>query len=145
MIEISRLTSLSQVPQLLKEMLNDCRRFLLRFNEVISHSSLHIYYSALPFVPTSTKLCQKFKHRGMHHCMSTVADAASLQDIQMVRGPSNSGFFTNNLGAVLCWLPNDLPVSHTKSYDFTSTAMSAVIGTTDGRLVLLDFSRCSVE
>jgi len=45
-------------------MLLDARRFILAHAEVIIESALHVYYSALPFVPKDTLLYQTYCHEG---------------------------------------------------------------------------------
>ncbi|KAG8847824.1 hypothetical protein FRB96_001412 [Tulasnella sp. 330] len=41
-------------------LLNDFRRFVMEFMDPISASSLHIYYSALPFTPSRTSLSRRY-------------------------------------------------------------------------------------
>ncbi|KAH7925768.1 WD40 repeat-like protein [Leucogyrophana mollusca] len=56
------LKRVSQPPKDALDLLNDVERFVLMFFEPISQSALHVYYTALPFTPSSTtlrKLCQR--------------------------------------------------------------------------------------
>src|ERR1700686_3017186 len=47
-------------------MLSDALRFIFAHAEVIEASALHVYYSALPFVPKSTLLYKTYSHEGEH-------------------------------------------------------------------------------
>jgi WD40 repeat protein len=48
------------------EMLSDANRFILAHAEMIAESALHVYYSALPFVPRNTLLYGRYWHEGAH-------------------------------------------------------------------------------
>ena len=47
-------------------LLNDAYRFLYSYNETISSSAMHTYYSALPFTPHNTCLYQLYKQETSH-------------------------------------------------------------------------------
>ena len=42
----------------------DAYRFILTHTEVITASALHVYYSALPFVPKNSVLYEMYSHEG---------------------------------------------------------------------------------
>ena len=56
----------SQCESHLIRMLSDALQFILTHAESIAASALHVYYSALPFVPKSTMLYQTYSHEGDH-------------------------------------------------------------------------------
>ena len=48
------------------ELLNDAYRFLSSYNQTISSSAMHTYYSALPFTPHNTRLYQLYEQETSH-------------------------------------------------------------------------------
>src|ERR1700721_2210858 len=47
-------------------MLSDASRFIRANSAVIIESALHVYYSALPFVPKNTLFYETYSHEGNH-------------------------------------------------------------------------------
>ncbi|GLB37973.1 hypothetical protein LshimejAT787_0410240 [Lyophyllum shimeji] len=58
---------------------NDAERLVLKFYQPIAESALHVYYSALPFIPGDTVLYRKYAG-GLEHSITLVSGGETLWD-----------------------------------------------------------------
>lgn len=64
---LSTVLKLRSTPSELHQLLSDGLRFVSRFYELIERSALHMYYSALPFTPTDSRLYRQYNVETEHN------------------------------------------------------------------------------
>ncbi|KIL57558.1 hypothetical protein M378DRAFT_87719, partial [Amanita muscaria Koide BX008] len=136
-------------PSELHQLLSDGLRFVLRFYELIERSALHMYYSALPFTPTDSRLYCQYKVETKHNlCRVTGGPEkwdpllANLTVGSSVRGTTfsldNTMFVAWDWKTLKCWeAATGTPVGTiTGAFSPDRSRLSA--GTSDGTVYLWD-------
>ena len=144
-------------------MLSDGHRFILSHTEVITASALHVYYSALPFVPKKTLLFKTYSEEGKDsigvlqgvesnwpRCLSTLTShsivtsiAFSPDGLQLASGSVNNTIelWDAVSGAITVTLSGDYSwdsIVETTFVVFSPNGLRLASGSSDGKVRLWD-------